>query len=296
MTTVLMPAAHPVSTSFSLAGYRDVDGAADHCAYFGYLDSVAEVFSEVITAGIDRMRLRAGDCVLDLGCGHGSCVPRLAPRVGPTGRIVGLDASRAMIAEARRRFESNALPLEFHVGDAQALPFADAAFDAARADRVFMFLNDPARALAELVRVTKPGGRIVITEGDLGSHMIDAQDVATTRAVLAALSDRSPTGWIGRRLRALFVEAGLRDIEFEAIPILSTSYTEWNHRMGVEPFVLRAIEAGGLARDKTLAWLADLRARDAQGRFTASALLYTVAGTRPSHAADSDRDELRLIS
>ena len=61
-----------------------------------------------------------------------------------------------MVAEARRRFDGGGLPVEFQTGDALALPFEDGTFDAARSDRVLMFLNDPQKALSELVRVTKP--------------------------------------------------------------------------------------------------------------------------------------------
>lgn len=136
-----------------------------------------------------------------------------------------------------------------------------------------MFLDDPKKALWELVPVTKQGGRIVITEGDLETHSVDSFDVATTRTVLAALSDRSPNGWVGRRLRAMFVEAGLRDTDLQLIPILSTSFAEWNHRLGVERFVSDAIADGRLQREKADAWLEDLKTRDAQGRFTGTAML-----------------------
>jgi trans-aconitate methyltransferase len=80
MTTIVMPTAHPVSASFSIAGYRDVDRTADQSAYFGYLDSVARVFREVIVSGVDRLRLRSGDSVIDVGCGHGASAALLAQR------------------------------------------------------------------------------------------------------------------------------------------------------------------------------------------------------------------------
>ena len=281
MTTVMMPTGRPVSASFSIAGYRDVDAAEDKSAYFAYLDQFAEAFRAVTESSVDLLRLDVGGSVLDVGCGHGTCVPMLARRVLPLGRVVGLDSSRAMIAEAHRRFDHSGLPVDFYVGNACALPFERESFDAARSDRVFMFLDDPTKALSELVRVTRPGGRIVITEGDIGTHSIDASDVATTRAVMGALCDRSPNGWIGRRLRAMFVDAGLHDVELQLIPLLTTSFAEWNHRLGVEQFLLNAIAVGVIGRDKALAWLEDLRLRDAQGRFTGTAMLHLVAGTRP---------------
>lgn len=280
MTTVLMPSGLPHSASFSIAGYRDVDAADDPSAYFAFLDRFAEAFRGVTQSSVDLLRLGAGDAVLDVGCGHGSCAPLLAERIGPSGRIVGLDASQLMVAEARRRFDGSGLPVEFRAGNALALPFGDATFDAARSDRVFMFLDDPRKALSELVRVTRPGGRIVITEGDLGTHSIDSSDVATTRIVMAALSDRTPNGWIGRRLRAMFIDAGLGDTDLQLIPIASTSFAEWSHRLGVEQFLPNLIENKGIQRDKALAWLDELRIRDAQGRFTATAMLYMAAGTR----------------
>lgn len=280
MTMIVMPSAHPVSASFSIAGYGDVDGVEDAAAYFGYLDSMATIFRDVIAAGLDQMRLQPGDAVLDVGCGLGTTAGLIARRVGPRGRVVGLDASRAMIAQAQQRFNPRELPIEFQVGDALALPFAAAMFDAARTERVFMFLEEPARALAELVRVTKPGGRIVVTEGDIGSHSVDTDDVAMTHAVLAALADCSPSGCVGRRLRAMFVDAGMRDIVLHLAPILTTSFTEWNRRLGVERCLSAMIEEGRVTRERAFDWLSELRTRDAQDRFTGTAMLYQVAGTK----------------
>jgi len=287
MWTVQMPRRHPVSADFHLAGFRNVDASADAAAYLAYLDSVAGVFRAVIEFGVDALQLRPGDAVLDMGCGHGACMPLLAQRVGSAGRIAGVDASRAMVAEARNRLKHAGVRASIQQGDAHELPFEDGTFDAARADRVFMFLDDPARALAELVRVTKPGGRICVTEGDIGSHAIDATDRVTTRAVLAALSDRSANGCVGRHLRAMFVDAGLSDVAVQLVPILTTSYAEWNDRLGVEPFVAAAVADGRVASDAAMNWLDELRARDAQDRFTGAALLFVVVGRRPPGHAGS---------
>jgi ubiquinone/menaquinone biosynthesis C-methylase UbiE len=280
MRTIVMPSRHPVSDSFSIAGYRDIDAAQDQASYFAFLDSFADTFREMTEASVDLLRLRPGHAVLDVGCGHGVCVPLLAQRVGASGRIVGLDASHAMVAEAQRRFDHSGLPVAFRHGSALALPFDDLSFDAARADRVLLFVDDARTALAELVRVTKHGGRIAVTEGDLGLQAVDSPDAKTTATVLAALGNRSPNGWIGRRLRALFVAAGLEGVEVQLVPILSTSYAEWNLRFGIEALVSTLVAQQAIARDVAQAWLDELRTRDAQSRFTAIGLLSVVAGTR----------------
>ena len=109
MRTIVMPASHPVSDSFSIAAYRNVDAAEDKASCFAFLDSFADTFLEMTEASVDLLWLRAGNSVIDVGCGHGACVPLLARRVGATGRIVGIDVSHAMVAEAQRRFDDSGL-------------------------------------------------------------------------------------------------------------------------------------------------------------------------------------------
>lgn len=264
-----------------IAGFCDVDAAADPGAYIAFLDAFQRNLAPMIDTGIDLLRLREGGSVFDLGCGHGAVFDRLAAKVGAAGRITGLDASRALLAEARRRCQARALRVELHEGDAHRLPFDDAAFDAARADRLLIFLHDPAAALAELVRVTRRGGRIVVTEADLGSAVVDAPDAGLTQLLLATAAEAVPNGWIGRRLRRLFAECGLIDVEMRMFNAPSTSFAEWVRRMGVAPAARRAVELGRTSALAVDTWLAELEARDRAGHFFASSSFFMAAGTRP---------------
>src|SRR5262249_24707345 len=102
-----------------------------------------------------------GDRVLDVGCGIGIEAARLAQRAGPAGRVVGIDANAALIAEACRRAAGAGASVEYAVMDARRLEFPDGAFDLCRAERVLRYIEQPERAVREMARVVRPGGRVV---------------------------------------------------------------------------------------------------------------------------------------
>lgn len=102
-------------------------------------------------------------CVLDVGCGDGVLAAALARRGA---FVTGVDADLHMLAAARKRANTEALQMTLIEGDARALPFPEAAFDAVVAVTVLCFLHDAERAVMEMVRVLKPGGCLVI--GELG--------------------------------------------------------------------------------------------------------------------------------
>jgi len=113
-------------------------------------------FRDVDSSGDAALKLEARDAALDVGCGTGDDLSSLAAVVGPSGRVVGVDRSEELVAEARSRTRHSS-SVEVLVGDAQALPFSDDEFSAARVERVLMRLDEPRALLGELARVTRPG-------------------------------------------------------------------------------------------------------------------------------------------
>jgi ubiquinone/menaquinone biosynthesis C-methylase UbiE len=120
-------------------------------------DFVPAIFAQWPPVLAEIAGLRPGDRVLDVGCGTGVLAREAAARVGPTGRVTGLDLNEGMLAVARRLRPE----IDWRQGDALRLPFADGAFDVAASQFVLMFIPDAGRALREMWRVLVPGGRLV---------------------------------------------------------------------------------------------------------------------------------------
>src|SRR5262245_9290461 len=111
---------------------------------------------------IERCQIQSGMSVLDNGCGVGLETVKLAQLVAPSGKVVGLDGRRKFLNAAQRRVAALHLPIKYHQGDAQWLPFLDHTFDVSRSERLFPYLSDPVQALSELIRVTKPQGFVYL--------------------------------------------------------------------------------------------------------------------------------------
>ena len=138
-------------------------------AMFDRIARVYDRMNSVMTAGmhhrwreraVDLARLAPGDRALDVATGTGDLAIELAGRVGPDGEVVGLDFAESMLERARKK----APAILFERGNALALPFADDEFAAATVGFGARHFADLARGLAEMARVTRPGGRVVVLE------------------------------------------------------------------------------------------------------------------------------------
>lgn len=186
----------------------------------------------------ERMRLRDGETLLDVGCGSADAGLAIVAAAGPRARLEGLDASETMLSVARERAERAEVEADFRVGDAQALPYESDSLDAVRTERTLQWLPDPGAALVELVRVLRPGGRLTAIDTDWSSLTVDVVDHSDFDAFLAAAEKlRGPGFTIGRQLLNRFRDLQLRDVTCTAATHVLTAYDR------EEPF-----EASGLPR------------------------------------------------
>lgn len=122
----------------------------------------------------DLAQLRPGESVLDAGCGTGALAFVAKERVGITGSVHGIDPSRQMIAYARSKAPGRKLSVDFQIGLVEHLAFPDQSFDVVLCTWMIHHLptNDQRRGLAEMARVLKPGGRLLLVDSHLDDLLL----------------------------------------------------------------------------------------------------------------------------
>src|SRR5487761_512071 len=183
------------------AGFREPSAGTlrDRIAFLDQVDELGHV-TAIKTHMRELLGLRPGQRVLDVGCGMGHELTRLAAEVTPGGTVIGVDLSSDMVAGTRRRAAHLGSRATAIVGDAQHLALPDAWADAVHAERVCMYVRDAERAIGELVRVTRPRGRVTAFELDYGATIVDLPDHAVAGRVLEVLAASIPHRWMGRSL------------------------------------------------------------------------------------------------
>jgi SAM-dependent methyltransferase len=150
--------------------------------------SPAEIYEEQFVPALfqqwgsvlaEAARLAEGEHVLDVACGTGVAAIAALQRVGPRGRVVGLDRNPDMLAVAHRKSDA----VEWREGRAESLPFAEGSFDGVVSQFGLMFFDDRAAALREMMRVLRPGGRLAVA-------VCDALERSPGYFALAALLER----------------------------------------------------------------------------------------------------------
>jgi ubiquinone/menaquinone biosynthesis C-methylase UbiE len=249
-----------------------------------YLQVTAALFEQIKRRSYTLMQIQPGQRVLDVGCGAGADTVPLAALVGPIGQVTGVDTDAAMLAEACQRAEAAGFSawVRHEQGDALSLPSANDAFDACRSERLFQHLGQPALALAEMVRVTKGEGWIVVVDTDWGTSSIDHPEVDIERQLARVLADQTlHNGYAGRQLYRLFRQQRLLDISIEIIPISITHYGMARQIGRLDLVEQAALKCGSITQDELQRWRAGLERADSEGTFFASASVVLVAGRKP---------------
>jgi ubiquinone/menaquinone biosynthesis C-methylase UbiE len=259
--------------------WQDVDASGRGAEAITYLDATANALSTMRLRSHELLGIEGGATVLDVGCGTGIALAELAQLVGPTGCTVGIDPSSAMLAEARTRLEGAPGDVELVLGTATDTGQPDGRFDAVRTERVLMHVPDAAGAMAELARVTRPGGRVVMVEPDHRRLAIDSDDPDFVVRLATVFSRVLANGSAGLRARSDAIKAGLRVESVEPITYSFQSFDAFREVFDLSvarPFLLE----DGVEEARLDSFLDELVERDGEGRFLAVGVMYLVTAVK----------------
>jgi SAM-dependent methyltransferase len=232
----------------------------------------------VRATALAALRPAAGARLLDAGSGAGDVARWLATEVGATGEVLALDSSAATIAAAVRRHDGS--NVRYATGDISAIDLPDDSVDGVWCERVLQHVDDADAAIAELIRVTRPGGRICLIDTDWGSLAFDGMPARLAKTVVKNMRGRlTPRQFdMGRTLRRRLVARHLREVVATpmtcffgdpasaavVLPMANPMVPEkdWKTPPGV--------------RDE---WFTHLDAAGARGDFLAVLTIWVVAGT-----------------
>ncbi|MDH3826390.1 MAG: methyltransferase domain-containing protein [Desulfobacterales bacterium] len=239
-------------------------------------------FAGWLDAYLNKLRLTPSAQVLMLGCGSGVEVRKLAGRSDFTGKVVGVDISPALI-EAARRFaveEGVDKNVEFQVGDAHGLEYADDSFDVVIAHTLMSHLANPLAVIKEAARIVRPNCQIAIFDGDYASWTFGYSDPDFAKAM-----DETLIGFIVnnprvmRTIPRLLSQAALT-LE-ETIPHIFTEVGTGSFFLGAaETYAPLIAQAGLLPADQVENWLAEQRKNNEKGTFFASGNYYAYLARR----------------
>lgn len=233
---------------------------------------------------LDWLAPKADLTWVDVGCGNGAFTELLVERCAPAA-IEGIDPSEAQLAFAQQR--PAARLAKFRHGDAMALPFADRTFDAAVMALVIFFVPEPAKGVAEMVRVTRPGGSISAYAWDaLGGGLPFEPIQVEMRAMgMTPLMPPRPEASGLQAIRALWEGAGLVEVETREISVTRT-YADFDEFWTIN---LESANLASLLKTKPAADVARLKERlrarlpgDASGHITCVARANAVKGLVPA--------------
>jgi len=225
--------------------------------------------------------LRAGLRVLDVGSGPGHTSLELARRVNPNGKVTGVDINAEFVDRSNARARDAKLAAEFVQSAFPPLRFPDASFDRVWCKNVLEYVDSAADTVAEMARVTAPGGVVVAVDSDWDMLALDIGPAArelTGRVVAASKAIAIKEPQIGRQLYRLFRAAGLSEVKVEihagadtvgrSLPMLKASFARY------------ARDSGKIADAEIKRWFGEIDRAVASGSFLFVLPQFVVRGVR----------------
>jgi SAM-dependent methyltransferase len=272
-----------VPAPYLATGFRNVDGTGDSSACTRCLDLLSDIpfFSAVKQESFRIVAAGKPALVLDAGCGAGKDLAALAGLLPKKSRVVGLDASEALLATAAERTAPCRDRCDLVRGDLLRLPFATGTFGACRIDRVLQHIHNPAHVVEELVRVLAPGGTLVAFDNDWDTLSINLGDEDQSARITRSWSDSFASGRVGKDLAGIFRDAGLARVSAEPRTLVLTDLTLAEKVFDLSALFSRMRDAGIFSDKKIAGIREELTGQARAGTFTSGYTGWLVMGKKP---------------
>jgi ubiquinone/menaquinone biosynthesis C-methylase UbiE len=254
---------------------------------------VAALDAQDSADGVRRLRAwahaavaaRPGEAAVDIGSGTGSVTRALASAVTGDGSALGIEPNEKFRTVAARRAAGEGSTARFVEGDAYALPLPDASVDVVWCERVLQHLTEPERAVGEIARVLRPGGRAVLLDSDWATTILHPGEAATVAALTSGALAAAANPYSGRKLAGQLSAAGLvvGDRGSQALLQDHASVTWPLVRMLGESALRRGL-IDGAQRDRLYEDLAEAAAR---GALHMSVTMFGAVAHRPAQKSPS---------
>jgi SAM-dependent methyltransferase len=266
--------------TYLATGFREVDAAGDaklsRCLAF--MQNLP-CFQRYKRESLDRLQLKPGSTAIDIGCGLGADAFSMAQVVGPSGQSIGIDSSERLIERALEIYATNDVPLRFTLADASAIPCEAGSADAIRVDRTLQHVTDPQHVIAEMLRVLRPGGRIVCCEPDWGTYTVNTADRLVARALADRWQQDIRNSWIGRHLRGMLIRSGVIDVDLTGHLLFTDGWEAANCVFDMKSTVEKLMADAPEHREHYARWLEEF-AQEENLPCSASVTLFMAAGTK----------------
>lgn len=193
------------------------------------LQTQAEEFSDFVDNALKKMGISQGMSAADIGCGTGHVSFVMSQMVGSGGSVVGLDANPTAIDFCNKMaFSKDIKNIRFVTGDVQNMNLDSSSFDIVFSRFLLQHVKDPDRSLEEMIRITRPGGVVMVEDCDLQCWTVEPQNKYVDQLWTwyeSIIRQKGSDPEIGRKLYRMFVNKGLEPrVEIYSIPIT------WNNR------------------------------------------------------------------
>ncbi|MDG5814412.1 methyltransferase domain-containing protein [Chitinispirillales bacterium ANBcel5] len=244
-----------------------------------YLQSLADKIRPVKIRSYELMNLKPDSIVLDVGCGPGIDTATLFTQKVNQGIVVGVDIDSNMV-KAAQNATKDTTRIGYFQANSYCLPFSHQSFDSVRSERLLQHLDQPQCAIAEMKRVCRKNGIIVVVDCDHSSLSIDTTQKDIEWKLRRSRTEQIPNGYSGRNLFRLLKKQGLCGVAIELHTIAVHSYHLFRKFSCMDEAEQKALSSGCITENELIKLNEELIDYDKKGVFTAYTVFIIASGKR----------------